>query len=205
MSYIKQVDKSHYEGLAYRSAQRWSSYWHQLAMVRGAGATSVLEVGVGSGVVADELKRGGSTVTTVDIAEDLAPDVVWSVTALPFADSSFDLVLAAEILEHISFDDVPQVLQEIARVCRTHAVISGPHPGWVFSIVYKLPLLPRVELVGQIPFFWKTHAFNGEHYWELGKKGYPTSRLVRAARDAGLELVRMEKHADEPGPPILSF
>ncbi|MEI6863750.1 MAG: methyltransferase domain-containing protein [Candidatus Adlerbacteria bacterium] len=199
MSYQPQVQKSHYEGSAYRSSERWNSYWHQLELVRSAKPASVLEVGVGEGVVARHLQSGGITVTTVDIAEDLHPDVVGSVTALPFADASFDLVLAAEILEHIEFSDVSKALSEIARVAGTHAMISVPRPGWIFSIIYKLPLFPRIELLFQIPFFWKTHIFNGEHYWELGKKGYPVSRFIHAAEEAGLELVSYKKYADDPG------
>ena len=199
MNYQPQVGRSHYEGSAYRSSERWNSYWHQLELVRSANPKSVLEVGVGEGVVVRQLQFGGVEVTTVDIAEDLKPDVVGSVTALPFADASFDLVLAAEILEHIEFSDVPKALSEIARVAHTHAMISVPHPGWIFSIIYKLPLFPRIELLFQIPFFWKTHTFNGEHYWELGKKNYSVRRFVEVAHTAGLELVSFKKYADDPG------
>lgn len=199
MTYQPQVDKSHYEGSAYRSSERWMSYWHQLVLVRACKPSSVLEVGVGEGIVAERLKQDGAAVTTIDIAADLHPDVVGSVTALPFEDESVDLVLAAEILEHIEFADVPKALAEIRRVTKQHAVISVPHPGWVFSIIYKLPLFPLISLLFQIPFFWKEHQFNGEHYWELGKKGYPVNRFIELARTAGLELVRYEKHADDPG------
>ena len=199
MTYEKQVDKSHYEGQAYRSGERWISYYHQMALVRCAKPKDVLEVGVGEGIVARELRNTGVAVTTVDIAEDLKPDVLGSVTALPFADKSFDVVLAAEILEHITYEDIPQALREIARVAKTHAVISVPHPGYVFSVSYKVPLLPKIDLLAQIPFFWKTHVFNGEHYWELGKKTFPISRFVGDAQAAGLTLEKIEKYTDDPG------
>ncbi len=205
MSYEKQVDRSHYEGQAYRSSERWMSYWHQLVMVRRNDPKTVLEIGVGEGLVARELELGGVKVTTVDIAEDLHPDVVGSVMALPFADNSFDLVLAAEILEHIEFSDVPVALREIARVARAQVVISVPHPGWVFSINYKLPMVPRIEHFAQIPFFWKEHVFNGEHYWELGKKGYSMSRFLKLAHEAGLRLVSRERHADDPAHRFFHF
>ncbi len=174
------------------------SYWHQLELVRAQKPASVLEVGVGEGVVAERLKADGAAVTTIDIAEDLHPDVVGSVTAMPFGDNSFDLVLAAEILEHIEWKDVPQALSEIARVSKSHAVISIPHPGWVFSAIVKIPLFSRFELFFQIPFFWKSHEFNGEHYWELGKNGYQIKEFLKRAHAAGLELVVYKKHADDP-------
>lgn len=169
-----------------------------MEFVRAAKPETLLEVGVGEGVVARELRAMGIAVTTVDIAEDLCPDVLGSVTELPFEDASFDAVLAAEILEHIRFEDVSIALKEIARVARTHAIISLPHPGYVFSVDYKLPLLPRIQLFSQIPFFWKTHTFNGEHYWELGKKGYPIQRFLDAAHDAGLHLKTFGKFGDDP-------
>ncbi|MCR4325592.1 MAG: class I SAM-dependent methyltransferase, partial [Patescibacteria group bacterium] len=140
----------------------------------------------------------GGAVTTVDIAEDLKPDVVASVTEMPLPDGSFDAVLAAEILEHIRFEDVPKALSEIARVARTHAVISLPHPGYVFSVAFKVPMLPRIALFLQVPFFWKTHRFNGEHYWELGKRGFPIRRFVGEAHKAGLDLIETGKYEDDP-------
>ena len=198
MNYAPQVDKKHYEGSSYRSGERWVSYYHQIALVRSVHPKNVLEVGVSEGVVARELKANGFDITTVDIAEDLNPNVVGSVMALPFPDNAYDCVLAAEILEHIRFEDTAKALSEIARVTRKCAVVSVPHPGFVFSFVFKLPLLPRTELFFQVPFFWKTHVFNGEHYWELGKRGYKVSRFIQVAKDAGLSLVSFEKFADDP-------
>ncbi len=195
--YTPQVDKSHY-GRSYRSRDRWLSYYHQLSLVRSCAPASVLEVGPGEGVVTENLRRDGARVVTCDIAEDLHPDVVGSVTALPFADGEFELALAAEVLEHIQWQDVPQALRELRRVSAKHVVISLPHPGWVFSVSFKLPLLPYLNPFFQVPFFWKTHVFNGEHYWELGKKGYPLKRFVEAAHNAGLELVSTRKYTDDP-------
>lgn len=198
MHYDRQVGKEHYGGGSYRSQERWDSYWHQIALVYRAQPQTLLEIGLGGGVVARELRASGIAVTTLDIAADLHPDVVGSITKIPLPDKSFDAVLAAEVLEHIRFEDVPQALFEIARVAKKSAIISVPHPGYVFSFVWKLPLFPRFELVFQIPFFWKTHRFNGEHYWELGKKGYSARRFLKLARDAELRLVRHEFHADDP-------
>ncbi len=197
VNYAPQVDKSHY-GASYRSRDRWLSYFYQLDLVRSQAPASVLEVGPGEGIVTANLRQDGIRVVTCDIAEDLHPDVVGSVTSLPFKDQEFDLALAAEILEHIEFKDVPLALRELARVASRHVVISLPHPGWVFSLAFKLPLLPHLGFFFQTPFFWKEHKFNGEHYWELGKKGYPVRRFVAAAQAAGLTLVRTTKHIDDP-------
>lgn len=197
-NYTTQVDKTHYSGLAYSSQERWNSYFHQLDLVKKTGAQSILEVGVGSGVVVQELTRRGLQVTTLDIAEDLVPDILGSVTDIPLPDKSFDLVLAAEILEHIDPKDLPQALCEIARVSKSSVIISVPQPGYVFSTIIKIPLIKRFSLLCKIPFFWKKHKFNGEHYWELGKKGTPASWFLREAKVAGLQLIIKKSFADDP-------
>ncbi len=198
MTYKPQVDKSHY-GRSYRAQDRWNAYYHQLTLIAEANPATVLEVGPGEGVVSREMRASGITVTTADIAPDLQPDVVASVTELPMADNSFDAVVACEILEHIRFQDVPKAFSEIARVTKHHAIISVPHPGNIlFSAIIKIPLLKPFSIRIQVPFFWKTHQFNGEHYWELGKRGYPISAFVAAAESAGLMLIKTEKHTDDP-------
>ena len=127
MGYEKQVSRAHYDGKAYRSPERWMSYWHQLETVRATKAREVLEIGLGEGVVARELTHRGVSVVTLDIAEDLKPDIVGSVTAMPIADRAYDAVLAAEILEHIRFEDVGTALAEIARLPGRHLYFLDDH------------------------------------------------------------------------------
>ena len=146
--------------------------------------TNILEIGIGNGIVRDALRNLGFAVTTVDIDSELSPDHVASVSALPFPNDSFDAVLAAEILEHIPFEDFSKALAEIHRVARRYVYITLPHAGAVFSLNVKMPLLPRLILFFKIPFFWKQHIFNGEHYWELGKRNFPVSRIKTAIKKA---------------------
>lgn len=197
MTYSPQVDSKHYEGTAYRSLERWVSYWHQLDLVQKTDAASVLEIGMGAGIVTRELQRRGIATKTADIAADLRPDFVCSVTQLTVPDQSFDLVLAAEILEHIHFDDVPQALREMARVSRSHVLISVPHPGFVSSLIVKLPKV-RFSLLFKIPFFWKSRTATPEHYWELGRPGYSVPRFIEVAKAAGLTLVTTKSYVDDP-------
>lgn len=196
--YEQQVDAAHYARGSYRSQDRWNSYWHQLSLVRSRNPRTVLEIGVGEGVVARELRYEGKEVTTLDIAADLKPDVVGSVTNIPLPDTSCDLVLAAEILEHIRFEDVGTALRQIARVAKSNVIISVPHPGYVFSLEFKLPLLPRIILFTKLPFFWKHHTFDGQHYWELGKRGYSIRSFLKMTEKAGLVFNHSRCYADDP-------
>lgn len=198
MTYEPQVGKEHYSGKAYRSLERWSSYWHQLELVRSASPQTVLEVGVGEGVVARELKATGVAVTTLDIATDLHPDIVGSVTAIPTQDRSYDLVLAAEILEHIAFKDVPQALRELARVARTHVVISIPHPGYVFSCLLNCRFCQKLTSFCRSHFFGRRTCSMANTTGSWGKKDTLFQGLPLRLKMLGLHLLRI-KYADDPG------
>lgn len=196
-NYEPQVTRAHYNA-RYRDQERWLSYYHQLALIHELSVKTVLEVGPGEGIVTDVLRKDGLSVTTCDIAEDTAPDHVCSVTALPFADHAFDAALAAEVLEHVSYEDAAVALRELSRVARTHVVLSLPHPGWVFLLSLKVPLMKKMRFFAQIPFFWQEHRFNGEHYWELGKRRYSVSNFIGLAERAGLVLKKTIKYPDDP-------
>lgn len=189
MSHPPQIDKSHYQFNKYAFEGRFVSYYWQLKEVLAQKPSSVLEVGVGDRVFGSFIKNNTAiSYTSVDIAEDLRPDVVGSIRTLPFADRSFDVVCAFEVLEHLPFEQFDQVVSELCRVARTHVVISIPHFGPMLSFSFKTPFLPQVRFALKIPFP-KKHTFNGQHYWEVGKKGYPVS-LLRKKLSAQGELVR---------------
>jgi thymidylate synthase (FAD) len=113
---------------------------------------------------------------SLDIAEDLKPDVVGSVTDIPAQNDSVDVACAFEVLEHLPFEKFDTAVGELARVARGYVVISLPHFGPVIAFSLKLPFLPLLRFSFKIPFY-KKHTFNGQHYWEIGKQGYPVSKI----------------------------
>jgi SAM-dependent methyltransferase len=172
-----QVDKAHYHFDTYAFEGRFVSYYHQLREVLALAPSSVLEVGVGDRVFGSFIQNNTDVVyTSVDVAEDLHPDVVGSVLKLPFADKSFDVVCAFEVLEHLPFAEFEKAVSELARVARTHVVISIPHFGPMLSFSLKIPFLPQLRFAMKLPFP-KEHIFNGQHYWEIGKRNYPLTRI----------------------------
>jgi 2-polyprenyl-3-methyl-5-hydroxy-6-metoxy-1,4-benzoquinol methylase len=93
-----------------------------------------LEVGCGEGVIADRLQRRFGEVVALDLP-DAGLRVDWrryagprflhaSAHELPFGDHRFDVVVAAEVLEHLP--DPDRGLREMARVGRCHLVLSVP-------------------------------------------------------------------------------
>jgi len=100
---MTQIAKHEYTFEKYTGIDRFSSYWYQLREIMASQPDTVLEVGVGESVVANYLKAMTEVAyTSADFAEDLSPDVVADVRALPFADNAYDTVCAFEVLEHLA-------------------------------------------------------------------------------------------------------
>ena len=107
---------------------------------------SVLDVGCGEGVLTEQWARRlrartPGRVVGVDLEDPKlaaewtgrqAPNLAFAamrVEQLDFASDEFDLVAATEVLEHV--DDPAAALTEMARVARTHLLVSVPHePLW---------------------------------------------------------------------------
>lgn len=181
----KQVDKSTYAFDRYTKIDRWSSYFYQIREIVSRRPHSVLEVGVGDGIVRDYLRsHTGISYKSLDVAADLTPDIVGSISAIPLPDNTVDMVCAFEVLEHLSFDQFEMSVFELFRVSKRHVVVSLPHFGPPVLVDFKFPLLPRVKVALKIPVPLR-HIFNGQHYWELGKRGYPVSRIRNILKKYG--------------------
>lgn len=195
----KQVHKGHYDFNSYGCFNKWASYWYQLDEILTLEPKSVLEVGAGDGVVAYYLQNNaGISYTSVDIAEDLKPNIVGSVDNLPIADNSFDLVCCFEVLEHLSFDKLDKSLQELRRVTKQHVIISLPHWGRHFSLSFKLPGWKEIKIQKKINFRPIKHKFRGQHYWEVGKKNYPVQLIRKHLQQAGFDIIKDYIAFDSP-------
>ena len=118
----------------------------RLAMIarwgRLAQARDILDVGTGLGLYLARLAEQGTNVRRAigteyewDRAHDAGQrrDVTVSAEPLPFPDTSFDLVLSHEVLEHVADDGM--AAREIVRVLRPggRAVVFVPNRWWPFE------------------------------------------------------------------------
>lgn len=97
---------------------------------------SVLDVGCGEGFVTARLP-GGRVVgvdpdaRALEAAARRVPAGEFhraAVTALPFDDGAFDLVVCTQVLEHL--EDPAAALRELRRVARGAVLVTVPHEPW---------------------------------------------------------------------------
>jgi ubiquinone/menaquinone biosynthesis C-methylase UbiE len=133
---------------------------------------SVLDVGCGTGALAQRLVDRGYKVTGVDPSEGMlevlrarGPEVhavTASGTNLPFGPDRFDLVLTVATLHHIADSQaVRRTLAEMTRVCRPsgHVLIwdHNPRNPYWSNLMARVPqdtgeerLIPARELIGDL-------------------------------------------------------
>jgi len=187
----KQVDRGHYHFKKYCFFDRWASYWHQLDEIISLQPKSVLEIGVGDKVIKNYLQSNTDVeYKSLDIAEDLRPDFLADITSMPLADNSFDIVCAFEVLEHLPFEIFRKSLDEMKRVAKNYLIISLPHWGRHFSIAIRVPGFGKFTWQLKLNLLPILHKFNGQHYWEIGKKGYEIKKIKQEIRTSGLRIVR---------------
>ncbi len=95
---------------------------------------TVLDVGVGGGYIYGELKRKkGLRCAGIDLSLELVKRLkepaicVGDARNIPFRDRQFDLVLVADLLEHIKDESFKKTVSEIKRVSGKYVLINSPY------------------------------------------------------------------------------
>ena len=167
-----------YFSKSYLHEERWADYQCQVdEILKLNNVQTVLEIGPGNKIVTTLLKHLGLEVTTLDNKESIKPDLLASVEKIPAGDNTYDVILCAEVLEHLPYEKFSQVLQEFKRVSNKYVILSLPHWGRHFSLELRIPGLHRLRWQRKISFSPPKHLNQGEHFWEIGKKGYSLKRI----------------------------
>lgn len=181
-----------------------------LAAAELSAARHVLDIGCGDGQVSRLATSLGARVVGIDptwncvrVAHDRGQAVFGQAeaAALPFADATFDAVVACLVFEHIrdvdaAIAEVGRVLQPGGRFCffLNHPLLQTPNSGWIDDYILDPP-----------EQYWRIGPYLVEHESdeEVEKDVFipfihrPLSRYVNALADSGLVVTRMV----EPAPP----
>lgn len=176
----KQIDKTNYNFSKYIHKRRFSSMWHQLDEILATQPDSVLEIGPGPGIFKILASIFGIKVETLDLDPELEPDHVGDIENMPFDDKKYDVVCAFQVLEHLPYDAALVALNEMVRVSRRYVIISLPDAKVVYRCSFQIPKIGEINLFIPKPTLRsKAHVFNGEHYWEINKKGYSLNKVIQ--------------------------
>jgi ubiquinone/menaquinone biosynthesis C-methylase UbiE len=184
----------------YNRRARWATYflqWRTIINTVPSGA-AILEVGAGSRTVATQLKQMGYSVTIVDHDSRVEADIQADILSLPFKDNSYDLILAAEILEHLPFSDAQKALAGLKRVTRSWILISVPDRRPVlFSIKIKMPFLREKKILIKIPFRRRSLS-SREHQWEIGYQSFSLKFVRQSILSMGFAIHKDFVSIDAP-------
>ena len=92
-------------------------------------AERVLDAGCGEGILVEEF-AGRLAIEGIDANYSSDRVRSGSVTALPYAEGTFDRAMCLDVLEHLTFEEQPRALAELFRVLRPggRAARLGPEP-----------------------------------------------------------------------------
>jgi len=177
-----QVDADiHYTFKNYVDIGRWNSYYYQINEVLALTPKTVLIVGVGDNIVREILAKQGLKVFTFDFDEKLHPDFLGNVEEIEniLKGKQFDVIVCFQVLEHIPYNQFENILNQFSKIAN-NSIISLPYASIEYYLSFKLPVIKTVRIQIRISKFYVKHKFNGEHYWEIGKKGFSKSKIKKS-------------------------
>lgn len=163
---------------------------------------NVLIIGPGAGLDALVMRWKGYKVTTFDIDKTFSPDVLGSCHDMPmFKTGEFDAVIASHVLEHLPLHLLDCALSEISRIGR-FAIIYLPVAGRHAQISLKPNIRGRhLSLVMDLFPYWERPSGDclnyggGQHYWEIGYRGFNVKDLIRRFTDH-FRIIRHYRNKD---------
>jgi ubiquinone/menaquinone biosynthesis C-methylase UbiE len=158
----------------------WSEHVARYAFARlYAHGKRVLDAGCGTGYGSAELAQSAAEVTGVDVAADAVEYATAnypiaglqflkaSCTAVPFPDEYFDLVVAFEVIEHLT--DYRAFLDECARVLTREGLLIVSSPN-------KRYYAETRAATGPNPFH--EHEFEADEFVRELQRVFPNARLL---------------------------
>ena len=177
-------------------ADLWAEHLSRYALAaRWSAGSRVLDIGCGTGYGTVELAAGAASAIGIDVSRDAIgharlayplPNICFlqaSATALPFADASFELITAFEVIEHLA--DWRALLAEARRVLHADGVFlvstpnrqyytesrgsTGPNPFHTHEFEYGEFHSALAEFFPQVTVLVQNHLETFAFYQEGGE------------------------------------
>jgi 2-polyprenyl-3-methyl-5-hydroxy-6-metoxy-1,4-benzoquinol methylase len=153
----------------YETRRRLQIIFDDLLATTELEGRTLLDAGSGGGHFSQAACERGARVTSLDVGENVLAQVakrcdstriVGSVLELPFPDSSFDVVLSTEVVEHTT--DPLKGVREFARVVKPGGLVLLTTPGRLWQPVVRLASVLHLRpYQGYENFVWP-HAAKAE-------------------------------------------
>jgi SAM-dependent methyltransferase len=181
----------------------WTRHFHLLRDLLEQVSGDVLEVGTGDGVVRRCAEPFVRSYTVLDINAELRPEIQSDLRELrPELLGCFDAALCAEVLEHLSWAEMPQCLRHLYGYLRPGGLLflTLPHRKG-----HMLVATPRQRLL-----FWRfpvgltslSEAYNRfvrrriwidpNHRWEIGDGRVRRSQVEALLQSTGWKTERLQ-------------
>ncbi|MHA2243709.1 MAG: class I SAM-dependent methyltransferase [Candidatus Hodarchaeales archaeon] len=182
LRYQVQVEKNHYSPEKYLTIKRWITHSNIVKEVLERNPRTILEIGPGNGLITSILKKIGFNVKTLDFEKDLKPDYLLDIASnsLGSLGESFDLIIASQVLEHIRYESFLKVMNNLNKIT-SQVLLTLPDTNRRSKFIYFLS--NKVNLSKKILYYKRAeHTFDGQHYWEIGKKGFSFNKIRKDLR-----------------------
>lgn len=185
--------------------KRWAYYpvyVEKMRMVRSfldqlPQSARILDVGCGEGLLVEEYRARGFNITGLDLNYESSAVCRGDITNMPFEAGSFDVVLALDVIEHLTFADQERAVVEIKRVLAAGGqyLVTVPNLAHfssrlAFILTGRLLRTSKIERhPGDRPYAEYRRLF-GQHFELTKVRGifptFPISSLLTLASPAGM-------------------
>jgi len=138
----------------------WFCYYYQLKeiwkllKIFKKKNIKILEIGPGNGTVSDYLKKKKINVKTVDIDKRINPDINGDILTIDLPSQCFEIILCAEVLEHLDFKFFEEVLSRLSHWSKKFLILTLPETA-------------------------DGKKKCSEHYWEINYKNYNLPKIKK--------------------------
>jgi len=177
----------------------WYRYFFIIKEVHRIKPNRVLEVGEGGGIIRRVTQEYTDQYDTLDVNTNLSPTYISDVRKkIEGISELYDCIIAADILEHIPFEDLVTALRNLGSYVKPGGtiLITIPHRAsyFLFMSPTNVPHVFRIPTGFLSPgafyrrFIKRKIWIDPDHQWEIGDGIHSIADVERVIRETGLSI-----------------